>query len=216
MIDQEGTQHGVLPTDEALRMARNVGLDLVEVSPNERPPVCKIMDYGKTKYIKAKKLKQKHHEQRLKEVRLRPKTDPHDKEIKLKQAKKFLEHGDKVQFTMRFRGRERFHRELGQEAFDEIAAALTDIGKVDQPARMMGPRMTMLIVPLKVGQPVKPVTPQPKPVKKPYDPAASHSGNGQGSGIAPQDRVQQATEESAASPSNADPDPIETAETSQA
>lgn len=183
LIDQEGTQHGVMPTDEALRMARSAGLDLVEVSPNERPPVCKIMDYGKTKYLRAKKTKQKHHEQRLKEVRLRPKTDPHDKEIKLKQARKFLEHGDKVQFTMRFRGRERFHREIGTEAFDEIAAALQEIGKVDQPPRMMGPRMTMLIVPLKAAH--APATGASKPAKKQRDPSAAHTGNGQGSGIVP-------------------------------
>ena len=161
---------GVIPTDEALRQAREAGLDLVEVSPNERPPVCRIMDYGKHKYQQSKRLKQKHHEQRLKEVRLRPKTDPHDKSIKLRRAITFLEQGDKVQFTMLFRGRERFHKEVGLATFNEIVKDLEEIAKVDMAPRAMGRRMTMVLVPLKApsphksSQPKKASSPKEKPV----------------------------------------------------
>ncbi len=138
-----------MPTDEALALAREAGVDLVEVSPNERPPVCKIMDYGKQKYLQSKRLKQKHHEQRMKEVRIRPKTDPHDKEIKLNRAKRFLAHGDRVQFTMLFRGRERFHKEVGLRIFEEIVASLEDGAKIERAPRIMGRRMTMVLVPSK-------------------------------------------------------------------
>jgi translation initiation factor IF-3 len=143
---------GVVPTDEATRMARDVGMDLVEVSPNERPPVCKIMDYGRHKYLQSKKLKQKHHERRTKEIRLRPKTDPHDAEIKINRARTFLEHGDRVQFTMMFRGRERFHADSGYETFRDILAGLGELAKAEQPARLMGRRLTMVLAP---GKPPK-------------------------------------------------------------
>lgn len=162
-------------------MAREVGLDLVEVSPNERPPVCKIMDYGKHKYLLSKKQKHKHHEQKMKEVRIRPKTDPHDRQIKLEHAREFLLRGDKVQFTMIFKGRERFHQEIGQESFNEIAAGLADVGKVERDAKMLGRKMTMIMIPLKVPSPGKPKVAKPasaktdgkskppKPAKKPAD-----------------------------------------------
>jgi translation initiation factor IF-3 len=164
LIDDTGGQRGVVPTNEALQMAREVGLDLVEVSPNERPPVCKIMDYGKHKYLQSKKLKQKHHEQKMKEVRIRPKTDPHDRQIKMEHARQFLAHGDRVQFTMIFRGRERFHQDLGNESFNEIITALADISKVERPAKMLGKRMTMILVPTKLPPAGKP---KPKaPAKK--------------------------------------------------
>lgn len=133
LIDEEGGQRGVVATDEALRMAREAGLDLVEVQPTVRPPVCKIMDYGKHKYEISKKLKQKHHERKLKEVRMRPKTDPHDKDIKMRKARDFLVHGDRVQFTMMFRGRERFHQDMGLEIFNEIVQDLTEVAKVETP-----------------------------------------------------------------------------------
>ncbi len=170
LIDEVGGQRGVVPTDEALRMAREAGLDLVEVSPNERPPVCKIMDYGKHKYLQSKKLKQKHHEQKMKEVRIRPKTDPHDRQIKMEHAKQFLQHGDRVQFTMIFRGRERFHQDLGNESFQEIITALADISKVERPPKMLGKRMTMILVPTKL-----PPAGKPKP-KPPGAPAAKKEG----------------------------------------
>jgi translation initiation factor IF-3 len=181
LIDENGGIRGVVPTEEALRAAREVGLDLVEVSPNERPPVCKIMDYGKHKYLLSKKLKQKHHEQKMKEVRIRPKTDPHDRGIKLARAREFLTHGDRVQFTMMFRGRERFHQDLGNEAFTDIINELAEIAKVEQPPKMFGRRMTMLLVPLKVPSshakaPTAPkATPRPKPAAPTPDAPAPRS-----------------------------------------
>ena len=162
LIDETGAQRGVVPTDEAMRMARDAGMDLVEVSPQERPPVCKIMDYGKHKYMAAKKQKQKHHEQKLKEIRLRPKTDAHDRQIKLQHARDFLERGDRVQFTMNFKGRERFHQDLGNESMAEIIKALEEIAKVDAPPKMFGKRMTMVLVP--AG---KPAVHKPKPAGAP-------------------------------------------------
>ncbi|MCG8406278.1 MAG: translation initiation factor IF-3 [Phycisphaerales bacterium] len=168
---------GIVPTDEALRMARDSGLDLVEVSPNERPPVCRIMDYGKHKYDQSKKLKQKHHEQRIKEVRLRPKTDPHDKEIKLKRARTFLEHGDRVQFTMLFRGRERFHKELGLDIFDEIVKELEEIAKLDRPAKALGRRMTMVLAPIKAASPQGKSQPKAKGSSQSKTPKPSVASN---------------------------------------
>ena len=164
---------GVMPTNEAMRLARDAGMDLVEVSPNERPPVCRIMDYGKHKYNQAKKLKQRHHEQKIKEVRLRPKTDLHDREIKLKRAQGFLEQGDRVQFTMLFRGRERFHREVGLGIFNEIVKTFEQIAKVDRPARALGRRMTMVLAPLKAASPSKAKAKQKSPTPtKPKRPKA--------------------------------------------
>lgn len=175
LIDDQGEQRGVVETAEALRMAREVGLDLVEVSPNERPPVCKIMDYGKHKYLLSKKQKHKHHEQKMKEVRIRPKTDPHDRQIKLQHAREFLTRGDKVQFTMIFKGRERFHQEIGQESFNEIAAGLADVGKVERDAKMLGRKMTMIMIPLKVPTPGKPKAAKSADGKSDSKPKASKS-----------------------------------------
>lgn len=139
-----------MPTSEALRLAREAGMDLVEVSPNEKPPVCRIMDYGKSKYDQRKKQKQhKSHDQVLKEVRLRPKTDDNDRMIKMNRAKSFLESGYKVQFTMLFRGRERAHQGLALEKFNDIVKTFGDIVKVERPARMDGRRMTMVLAPVK-------------------------------------------------------------------
>jgi len=121
------------------------------------------VDYGKMKYLQSKKHKQKHHEQKMKEVRIRPKTDPHDREIKLNQARRFLQHGDRVQFTMIFKGRERAHQDIGQEAFNEIVAKLADLSKIEQPAKMFGRRMTMVLVPAKAAPPPKP---KPKPAEE--------------------------------------------------
>jgi translation initiation factor IF-3 len=166
LIDENGVQCGVVSTPDALQRARNAGLDLVEVSPNERPPVCKIMDYGRFKYTQSKH-KQKHHEQRLKEVRLRPRTDTHDRDIKVQRARGFLVDGNRVQFTMLFRGRERVHQDLGLEAFREIIQHLADIAKPERDPRMEGRRMTMILIPAQQAtkKPAKPAqqTP-PKPV----------------------------------------------------
>lgn len=169
LIDENGTQAGVVATDEALRRARDVGLDLVEVSPMERPPVCKIMDYGKFKYSLSK-TKQKHHEQKLKEVRMRPRTDAHDRQIKVEQAKKFLAHGDRVQFTMIFKGRERAHQDIGQTAFNDIVTDLAEVAKVERAPKMEGGRLTMIVVPGKPA-PKKPI-PGPAPKPAPAGPPA--------------------------------------------
>ncbi len=171
LIDHNKEMLGIVPTDEALKMARDAGLDLVEMSPNERPPVCRIMDYGKHKYQLSKKSKQKHHEQKIKEVRLRPKTEEHDLDVKLKHAKTFLEHGDRVLFTMLFRGRERFHQDIAAETFTEIVQKFADISKVDQPARLMGRRMTMVLAPVKLVPAKKP--PKDAPKKKDAAPTES-------------------------------------------
>ncbi len=149
-------------------------MDLVEVAPTERPPVCRIMDYGKWKYTqKKKKQKGKHgHEVQIKEVRIRPKTDPHDKAIKVNRALRFLGEGNKVQFTMLFRGRERFHVAIGMDILNGIATDLEVQAKVERFPKMEGRRMTMLLAPNKGG----PAKPKPPKVKKapvtPSTPAA--------------------------------------------
>lgn len=152
LINENGEQVGITPTADALARARELGIDLVEISPNERPPVCKIMDYGKFKYNQKKKQREQHkksHETQLKEVRLRPKTDTHDRDVKLKRARNFLEKGDKVQFTMMFRGRENAHREIGLEIFQEICVVFEELAKMEQAPKVMGRRMTMVLAPLK-------------------------------------------------------------------
>jgi translation initiation factor IF-3 len=152
LIDEKNEQIGVVPTIEALRRARDAGLDLVEVAPTERPPVCRIMDFGKFKYSQnQKKKKQKHHLQKLKEVRLHPDVGEHDRDIKVNQAVSFLEKGDKVQFTMVFHGRERFHKEIGFDIFNLIVAKIGEVGKVERPPRIEGQRMVMILVPGKVS-----------------------------------------------------------------
>ncbi len=150
LIDAEGKQCGVVPTSQAMEMARELGLDLVEVSPNDRPPVCRIMDFGKHKYDQKKKQKQHHaQEHSLKEIRLRPKTDDHDRMIKMKRAEDFIKAGHKVQFTMLFRGRERAHKDLAFNAFKSIVDSLVEQAKLEREVRMDGKRMTMVLAPLK-------------------------------------------------------------------
>ncbi len=150
LIDENNEQIGVVPTADALRRARDVGLDLVEVAPTERPPVCRIMDFGKFKYAQnQKKKKQKHHLQKLKEIVLHPDTGDHDRSIKVGQAVGFLDKGDKVQFTMIFRGRERFHQDLGHQIFSGIVQLLGDKVKVERAPRSEGPRMVMVLSPAK-------------------------------------------------------------------
>lgn len=158
LIDENNEQRGIVSTNEAMARARELGLDLVEVSPLERPPVCRIMDYGKHRYNQKKK--QKHnttHEVQTKEVRLRPKTDDHDREIKLKRAERFLGEGHKVQITMLFRGRERQHRDLAIQAFEQIAQRFGEDVKIERHPRYDGRRMTMVVAPAK---------PAPKPQGK--------------------------------------------------
>jgi translation initiation factor IF-3 len=152
LVDENNQQVGVVPVTEALERAREAGLDLVEVSPTSSPPVCRIMDYGKYLYQQKRKIKQnlkKQHTVVLKEIRLRPKTDDHDRDIKLNQAEKFLEKGHKVQFTMLFRGREMMHQQQAQETMNYIIQALQDKAKPERPPVLLGRRMTMVLVPLK-------------------------------------------------------------------
>ncbi len=149
LIGENNEQLGIVSTADALRMARDGGLDLVEVAPNVRPPVCRLINYGKWKYSQKKHAKKHHHEQQLKEVRLRPKTDTHDRQIKMRHALKFLVQGDKVQFTMVFRGRERMHRDL---AFAALRAIVDEFGarvKVERPPSMDGRHMVTIVSPVK-------------------------------------------------------------------
>lgn len=148
LIDENNGQVGLVSTDEAMNRARAAGLDLVEIAPNERPPVCRIMDYGKFKYAQ-KKRKQKSHEQKLKEIRLHPDIGEHDRVIKMQQAIGFVDKGDKVQFTMIFRGRERFHQNLGYEMFNAIIQDLGEKIKVERPPRSEGRRLIMILAPTK-------------------------------------------------------------------
>lgn len=152
LIGAENTQVGIVEIEEARRMAKEAGLDLVEVSPDARPPVCKIMDYGKYKYDRAKKMKKNKaasRAQELKQIRLgrSVKIDPHDVEIRVAQARKFLLAGHKVQITQRFRGREITHKELGLDRLDEVAKALSDVAKIETPPKMLGRQASMTMAP---------------------------------------------------------------------
>ena len=151
LIDHNDEMVGVVPTDQALRMAQEAGLDLVEVAPNVRPPVCKILDYGKWKYQQQKKEDKQRAAQRhstLKEVKIRTtKIDQHDLMIKIKHAREFLAEGHKVQFTLQYRGREMAHQEIGLEIMDKVKRELFMVGKVEQDFRMMGKRGTMVLAP---------------------------------------------------------------------
>lgn len=147
VIGPEGSQIGVFPRDEALRMARDQDLDLVEVAADARPPVCRILDFGKWKYEQKKKTKgAKKGGTKLKGVRLRPKTDKGDLETKTAHAREFLEEGDKVQFTVIFRGRELARQDLGIDLLKRVAEMLSDIAKVEKEPSMEGRRMHMTVV----------------------------------------------------------------------
>lgn len=151
MIDQDEQQIGIVDTDKARQMAADAGLDLVEVAPHARPPVCRIMDYGKWLYDQKKKekvAKSHRHEITLKEVRMRPKTDPHDMMIKVNRARDFLTKGHKVQFTLRFRGREMAHLDMGRDIFNAVKEQLADVAKVERDFKMEGRRLTMVLMPL--------------------------------------------------------------------
>lgn len=171
LIGAEGEQHGIVPTQQALDMARELGLDLVEVADKERPPVCKIMDYGKHKYAQSKKQATKTHQQKLKELRVRPKTGEHDVDTRVAQARKFLEHGDKVMIKVQFRGREMQHIEEGRRILDAMLVDLQDCCKVETPPRMEGKQMMALLAPKGTGTPAKPNAPKPAAPKPPKPPA---------------------------------------------
>ncbi len=149
LINEENVQVGITEIERALALALEAGLDLVEVSPNEEPPVCRIMDYGKWKYSRSKRTTKvkKAHVSILKEVRLRPKTGDHDLDVKIKRARGFLLKGDKVLFSMRFRGREMAHQDIGTQMFDDIKIKLEDLAKVETNWTMTGRRLSMVLAP---------------------------------------------------------------------
>lgn len=150
VVDEDGTQLGVMSPWDALQKAQERGLDLVEVAPGANPPVCRIMDYGKYKYEQKKKQaasKAKAHAATLKEVKLRPRTDEHDLEFKVRGARRFLMEGDKVKVTLMFRGREIVHTSLGFEQLDRVKTMLADIANVESTPRLEGRFMSMILVP---------------------------------------------------------------------
>lgn len=152
LIDENGEMIGVVTPSEALNRARAANLDLVEVSPNAEPPVCKILDYGKYKYEEQKRKNEQKKKQKvieIKEIQLRPVIDTHDLEVKLKNARKFLEKGDKLKVTMRFRGREMSHQDIAMKVMDKVKEELSDIAKIEQPPKLEGKRMIMLMGPNK-------------------------------------------------------------------
>lgn len=150
VIDQNGENLGVLYTREARDIAAEVGLDLVEISPNQDPPVCKILDLGKFKYESQKKAaaaRKTQKTQDIKEIKMRPGIDDHDYETKMKAIQRFIGEGDKVKVTLRFRGREMAHNQLGMRVMDRVAADTQEYAKVEQAARMEGRQMLMVIAP---------------------------------------------------------------------
>jgi translation initiation factor IF-3 len=152
VIGADGAQLGILLTAKALELAEQAELDLVEVSPNAKPPVCKLMDYGKFKYREQKKeaaAKKKRSETTIKELRIRYRTDVGDLETKLRQAREFLAEGDKVKFSMRFRGREVMYMDLGKEKFDLIVERLKDAASVDERSPLSGRQIYVVLAPLK-------------------------------------------------------------------
>ena len=152
MVDAEGEQVGIVSIEDARAAAAERGLDLVEVAPLARPPVCRIMDYGKYKYEQARKSresKKKQHQVKVKEIKLRPKIEDHDVNFKAGHARRFLDEGNKVKLTMRFRGREMTHTELGAEVLERFAGLLSDVGQVEEKARLEGRNMSMVLAPTK-------------------------------------------------------------------
>ncbi len=172
VIDAEGNQLGVMATQQALQMAREQGLDLVEVSPTSRPPVCRIMDFGKYKYEQSKKTKQskkKQHTFQVKEVKFRPKTEEHDYQFKKRHAEEFLSKHYKVKVTLMFRGRELDHKELGYRIMDRLTKDLANVGTVERSPEFEGRLMVMYMSPLSTKAPAKPKAPKAKPTKETED-----------------------------------------------
>jgi len=150
VIGQEGDQLGILPTAEALQLAEEQGLDLVEVAPNEKPPVCRIMDFGKFKYQQSKRLQQAKKKQKVilvKEIKLRPKTEEHDYNFKSQHVRRFLQDGHKAKVTIVFRGREMAHTELGRRILDRMAIELEDVCTIEQNPKQEGRNLAMVLSP---------------------------------------------------------------------
>ena len=150
LINEEGQNLGVVPTDQALRMAEEAGLDLVEISPNAEPPVCKILDLGKLKYANQKKAAEARKKQKIvevKEIKMRPNIDTHDYEVKMKAMNRFFEEGDKVKVTLKFRGREMAHQELGMKLLLQVEEDTLAIAKVEAEPKLEGRQMMMVLAP---------------------------------------------------------------------
>jgi translation initiation factor IF-3 len=150
LVDERGEMVGIVGRNEALDMAADAGLDLVEIAPGADPPVCKILDFGKFKYEEQKKKNEARKKQKIievKEIKLRPSIDDHDYEVKMRSMNKFIEEGDKVKVTMRFRGRDLAHQELGMNVLMRVKGDLDTIAKVEQMPRMEGRQMTMVVAP---------------------------------------------------------------------
>jgi translation initiation factor IF-3 len=150
LVDQDGEMVGVVGRNEAIQRAMEAGLDLVEIAPNADPPVCKILDFGKFKYEAQKKKNEARKKQKVievKEIKLRPSIDDHDYDVKMRSMVKFIDEGDKVKVTMRFRGRELAHQELGMNVLIRVRDDLDEVAKVEQMPRMEGRQMTMVISP---------------------------------------------------------------------
>ncbi len=151
LVGATGEMVGVVPIEDALKRAREAGLDLVEVSPNAEPPVCKILDYGKYKYEAQKKANEARKKQKiihLKEIKIRPGIDDHDLGIKMKQMHKFLDNGDKVKITLRFRGREMAHQHLGMEVLDRVKAEAAEKARIETQPKMEGRQAVMILAPI--------------------------------------------------------------------
>jgi translation initiation factor IF-3 len=158
VIDETGTQLGIMTPSEALRLAREKDLDLVEVAPTAKPPVCRLIDYGKYQYEQTKRERQARKAQKqveIKEVRLRPKTSEHDTEVRIRQARKFLESGAKVKVRLRFRGREIQHPEVARKIMDDFANSLSDVGEVEIRPNMEGRSLLMILAPISKGKPAQ-------------------------------------------------------------
>ena len=174
MIDEEGEQLGIVPTRQAMDIARERGLDLVEVAPNAIPPVCRLMDYGKYRYEQSRKERESRKHQKtveLKEVRMKPGIDDHDLQTKARLAHRFLEDGDKVKVTVQFRGRQMAHPDLGRDVLLQLAEQLNTLGAVEQPPHLEGRNMTMILSPKKVQQP----SGAPRPAAAPNQEASTPS-----------------------------------------
>lgn len=152
LIDHEGANRGVIPTEEAMDIALDAGLDLVEIQPNAQPPVCKILDYGRYKYQAQKKAAETRKKQKtveIKEIKMRPNIDTHDYEVKMRNMLRFFNDGDKVKVTLRFRGREMAHQDLGMKLLNRVRDETAEIAKVESTPRLEGRQMVMVLAPIK-------------------------------------------------------------------
>ncbi|MGC1579349.1 MAG: translation initiation factor IF-3 [Beijerinckiaceae bacterium] len=150
LIDDSGANRGVMPFLDALKIAEDAGLDLVEISPNSDPPVCKILDYGRFRFLEQKKANEARKRQKvieIKEIKLRPGIDDHDYDVKMKSVRRFFEEGDKVKVTLRFRGREMAHVDLGAKVLQRVKADTAEMAKVESEPSMEGRQMTMVLAP---------------------------------------------------------------------